>query len=246
MINILVVGGTSAIARACIGAWASKEKCNFILVVRNILEGQKIEDDIRIKYNGSSASIFKVDFNSVTDIGDLIKNIYSKHRINVALIAHGYLPIQKKCEKDYLLAVDNYNINLISPIIFSENIIDSFKRQGCGTLAILGSVAGDRGRRSNYFYGSAKAGLENYMQGLQHRLHETNITAILVKPGPTDTPMTAGFKGKINLADVNTVAQDIIIGIKKKKSIIYTPKKWEIIMAVIKILPRSIFNRIDI
>ena len=116
-----------------------------------------------------------------------------------------------------------------------------------GTLAIIGSVAGDRGRKSNYVYGAAKGLVTRYAQGFQHRLANTNVNVVLVKPGPTDTPMTAGMKGKgPKMADVTAVASSIVGGIAKSTPIIYAPAKWAVIMMVIRHLPRFIFNKMNI
>ena len=116
-----------------------------------------------------------------------------------------------------------------------------------GKLVVIGSVAGDRGRKSNYIYGSAKGLIERYAQGLQHRLSGTGVTVCLVKPGPTGTPMTAALESAgASLADVEEVAETIVRGVARGKALIYAPGKWWLIMMVIRHLPRFIFNRLDI
>jgi decaprenylphospho-beta-D-erythro-pentofuranosid-2-ulose 2-reductase len=96
-----------------------------------------------------------------------------------------------------------------------------------GTLAIIGSVAGDRGKKSNYVYGAAKGLLARYVQGLQHRFAKSNVKIVLIKPGPTDTPMTAEMKAKgVKMASAEVVAQIIVVGINQGEAIIYAPKKW--------------------
>jgi len=119
--------------------------------------------------------------------------------------------------------------------------------QGCGHIAVIGSVAGDRGRKSNYAYGAAKGLVETYLQGMQHRFARRSIKITLVKPGPTQTPMTAHLQSAgVKLAPVEKVAADIVAGIESGKPVVYTPAKWALIMAVIRNLPRFIFNRMDI
>ena len=117
-----------------------------------------------------------------------------------------------------------------------------------GRLAVIGSVAGDRGRKSNYIYGASKALIDRYMQGLQHRigLLGSNVTATLIKPGPTQTPMTAGISGKGKMATPEQVAKDIVDGIHANKRVIYTPSKWAIIMMIIRHLPFFILKKMDI
>jgi short-subunit dehydrogenase len=120
-------------------------------------------------------------------------------------------------------------------------------QQNHGTLVLIGSVAGDRGRRSNYVYGASKGLVTRYAQGLQHRFAGTPVKVILVKPGPTDTPMTADFKAKgMKLASVEDVAKSIVSGVAAGKTVIYAPGKWGLIMMVIRHLPNIIFNRMNI
>ena len=113
-----------------------------------------------------------------------------------------------------------------------------------GSIALIGSVAGDRGRKSNYVYGAAKGMVALYAQGLQHRFAGTGVHVTLVKPGPTDTPMTAGMKGKF--ASAEEVAKMITLGIESKIAVIYAPSKWWLIMTVIRHLPSFIFNKLNI
>jgi short-subunit dehydrogenase len=120
-------------------------------------------------------------------------------------------------------------------------------KNGGGTIALISSVAGDRGRASNYVYGAAKSLVSRYAQGLQHRFSGTSVKIILVKPGPTETPMTAHLKTQgVKLASTQKVADQIVSGIEKGQSVIYTPKKWGIIMMIIRLLPNFIFNKLKI
>jgi short-subunit dehydrogenase len=138
-------------------------------------------------------------------------------------------------------------VNGVSPVLFAEAFAKHMEILNHGSLAIIGSVAGDRGRKSNYVYGSAKGLVTRYAQGLQHRLANSNVRVSLIKPGPTDTPMTSHLKSMgTKLSTVTEVAQCIVKGVEKGESVIYAPKKWALIMMVIRHLPRLIFNRMDI
>jgi short-subunit dehydrogenase len=114
-----------------------------------------------------------------------------------------------------------------------------------GTLALTGSVAGDRGRKSNYVYGAAKGLVTRYAQGLQHRFAKTPIQIVLIKPGPTATAMTAHLPQR-GLAAADAVAATIVQGIAQGKPVIYAPSKWAVIMMIIIHLPAFIFNKLDI
>ncbi len=121
------------------------------------------------------------------------------------------------------------------------------EKRNYGALALIGSVAGDRGRKSNYVYGAAKGLVTRYAEGLQHRLAKTDVKVILIKPGPTETPMTAALsQQKVKLARVEDVAAQIVKGIKAGKSVIYAPPKWWLIMLILRHLPSGIFNRLEI
>lgn len=121
------------------------------------------------------------------------------------------------------------------------------QHQKFGQIAVIGSVAGDRGRKSNYIYGSANGLVERYVEGMQHRFANSSLKCSLIKPGPTLTPMTAHLAdGSLALADVREVAITINKGLEKQKSVIYAPAKWALIMLIIRHLPKLVFNRLNI
>jgi short-subunit dehydrogenase len=131
--------------------------------------------------------------------------------------------------------------------MYAQGFARHMAQAGQGTLAIIGSVAGDRGRRSNYVYGAAKGLVTRFAQGLQHRLAGTGVKVVLIKPGPTDTPMTAHFKAQgASLAPVSAVAQATVAAIDKGQAVAYVPGKWWLIMMVVRHLPAFIFNKINI
>ena len=136
----------------------------------------------------------------------------------------------------------------MSPILFAEAFANVLETQNYGTLAIIGSVAGDRGRKSNYIYGAAKGLVNSYIQGLQHRFgNHPNIHIAVIKPGPTDTPMTLRFKKKgMKMATPQAVANVIVKSLDNKKGTIYAPKQWKYIMGVVKHIPSFVFNKINL
>jgi short-subunit dehydrogenase len=118
--------------------------------------------------------------------------------------------------------------------------------QGHGAIAVIGSVAGDRGRASNYVYGTAKAGLAAFTQGLRQRLSKSNVQVLLIKPGFVDTPMTQEFKKGFLWASPDQVAKDICRAVEKRKNVLYTPWFWALIMLIIQHIPESIFKRLKL
>lgn len=245
--RIVIVGATSAIAEQCARLWIAENNVELILIGRDAQKTQRVADDLSVRNTAASLKVMITNFNDPIAISQTVDEIISMGMIDTVLIAHGKLPDQLACQTDLTACYDALAINGISPILFAEAFAEGMERANFGTLAVIGSVAGDRGRKSNYIYGAAKGMLERYLQGLTHRLASTNVKIILIKPGPTDTPMTAALKqnGR-KLASVTEVATEIVIKIKKGKSIIYTPRKWSIIMAVIKCMPTFIFNKLEI
>ncbi len=246
--RIVVIGATSVIAVHCMYQWA-KEGAAFTLVGRDQHKLEQIAAEIRIRYPRVTTRVIVSSFLDPIAIQQLADQLAVEGPIDIALIAQGVLPAQVDCERDLRTCYETLAVNAISPVLFAESMVGHMQRANHGCLAIIGSVAGDRGRKSNYVYGAAKGLLERYVQGLQHRLSKTSVKVILIKPGPTDTPMTAhpAYRTRVKkMATPKVVAQQIVKGIEKKKAVIYTPKRWAVIMAVVKCLPRFVFNRMDI
>ncbi len=247
MKRIVIIGATSAIAHECAKLWLKESPKHLILVVRDSNKAQRVVDDLQVRSPQSKIEVVQADFLNPDEIKKTVSDIANQGAIDIALIAHGSLPEQADCQNDLVLCKETLEVNGISPVLFAESFATAMEKDKQGTMAIIGSVAGDRGRKSNYLYGSAKGLVARYAQGLQHRFASTPIKVILIKPGPTDTPMTASFKEKgIKLAPVKDTAQKIVDGISKGKAVIYAPWKWQIIMLVIQHIPSIIFNRLNI
>jgi short-subunit dehydrogenase len=180
-------------------------------------------------------------------IAHIVHTITALAPVDVVLIAHGVLSDQTTCQDDVLACDASLQVNGVSPVLFAETFAKPMVAANHGTIAIIGSVAGDRGRKTNYVYGAAKGLVSRYAQGMQHRLAHTDVKVVLIKPGPTDTPMTTDLKAKgQKMASVEEVAQDIVQGISAGKSVVYTPRLWQVIMLVVMHLPRVIFNKLNI
>ena len=150
-------------------------------------------------------------------------------------------------ESDLPYAAEALKVDAVSPVLFAEALARRMQEAGKGSVALIGSVAGDRGRRSNYVYGAAKGLVDRYAQGLQHRFSDGKVRVTIIKPGPTDTPMTAQLRAKgARLADPEKVAGDIVAGIQSGRRVVYTPSIWRWIMLVIQHIPSAIFGRIPI
>jgi decaprenylphospho-beta-D-erythro-pentofuranosid-2-ulose 2-reductase len=245
--KIVIVGATSAIAEQCARLWAKENPSEIVLVSRNQQKAERVASDLKVRSPETTITNLQVDFLDPRQIQDLVDHIYQAGNVDIALVAHGSLPDQEACQNDLTLCRAALDVNGLSPMLFAEAFAMHMQLAKNGTLAIIGSVAGDRGRKSNYVYGAAKGLVASYVQGLQHRFANTNIKVVLIKPGPTDTPMTAHLKQSgAKLAAVDRVAAEVVRGIESGQRVVYTPKIWSVIMMVIRNLPHFVFKRLDI
>ena len=247
MQHIVIIGATSAMAEHCARVWVQAAPARLTLVGRDESRTHRVADDLRVRSPQSHVQVMTTDFVNAAAIQHTVQAITALAPVDVVLIAHGALSDQITCQDDVLACDAALQVNGISPVLFAEAFAKPMVAANHGTLAIIGSVAGDRGRKSNYVYGAAKGMVSRYAQGMQHRLANTNVKVALIKPGPTDTPMTRDIKAKgQKLASVEQVAQDIVKGIADGKTVVYTPRIWQIIMLVVMHLPRFVFNKLNI
>ncbi|EHK66867.1 short-chain dehydrogenase/reductase SDR [Achromobacter arsenitoxydans SY8] len=243
----MIVGGTSAIAEHCARIWVGQSAVDLTLIGRDQDKLDAVAADLQVRGPQSEVRAVTADFENPERIQSQVDAITAAGTVDLVLIAHGSLPDQKKCQTDLKACEQALNINAISPAIYAEAFVRGMEQVDHGTLAIIGSVAGDRGRKSNYIYGAAKGLIERYAQGLQHRLAKTRVKVVLIKPGPTQTPMTASMgSAYASMARVEDVAGNIVAGIAAGKPVVYAPGKWAVIMLVIRNLPRFVFNKMNI
>jgi decaprenylphospho-beta-D-erythro-pentofuranosid-2-ulose 2-reductase len=248
MKRLLIVGATSAIAAECAKLWLAREPLELLLWGRDQQRLQRVAQDLRVRHPNQAIATQVVPFNDPQGIAQAVQQAWASGPIDLALIAHGSLPDQAQCQTDLDAAHQALQINGVSPCLFAEAIASHMARRGVGRLAVIGSVAGDRGRKSNYVYGAAKGMVTRHVQGLQHRLAGSGVRVTLVKPGPTDTPMTASLKlaGAKGFASVESVAQCIVAGVDAGRPVVYAPGKWALIMMVVRHLPGFVFNKMNI
>jgi decaprenylphospho-beta-D-erythro-pentofuranosid-2-ulose 2-reductase len=247
--KIVVIGATSAIAHQCSRLWAQQGPCDFLLVGRSAERAEILAADLRARGAHVTARAAELQFDDVDAIAELVRSATTTGPVDTILIAHGSLPDQASCQDSLHAAQDALRVNGLSPALIAEAFIGPMQRAGRGRLCIIGSVAGDRGRKSNYIYGAAKGLVDRYAQGLQHRLAlaKSPVRVTLAKPGPTDTPMTAHLKqAGAKLASSEAVAQRIVKAMAAGHPVVYAPSKWALIMLVIRHLPRFLFNKVDI
>jgi decaprenylphospho-beta-D-erythro-pentofuranosid-2-ulose 2-reductase len=245
MQKILIIGATSAIAQEVCHRFLQQGKSLF-LVGRNESRLKIMVQDFKVRYNVDIPYFVcdLVDFKLHKSLLDkVISNSEGMGGLDAALIAHGILPDQKLCQKEVEQLVNSLDVNMTSVFSLLTHLANYFENKRAGIIAVISSVAGDRGRQSNYVYGAAKGALNIFLDGLSHRLYGSGVNVLTIKPGFVDTPMTQDFKKGLLWAKPEKVAKDIVQAMNKGKRIIYTPSFWRLIMFVIKIVPRKLFYR---
>lgn len=247
MQHIVIIGATSCIAEHCARLWLHASAKHLTLVGRDKSKTERVAQDLRVRSPLSVVDVVTLDFLNASTIDTWVNTITQETPVDVVLIAHGVLSDQAECQNNMLACEAALHVNGISPVLFAEAFARAMVPTHHGTIAIIGSVAGDRGRQSNYVYGAAKGLVARYAQGMQHRLANTQVKVVLIKPGPTDTPMTSALKAQgQNMASPEKVAHDIVKGIAAGKPVVYSPGIWQIIMWVVMHLPRFVFHKIRI
>lgn len=246
MKRIVIIGATSAIAQACAAQWLARGPAELVLVGRNRERTERTAAAMAAAAPGAQLRVEEVDFHDPAAIAALADAL-ARSPIDIVLIAHGAYPDQDRCQHDLAALDAALAVNAVSPVLFAEAFARHLEAAGRGRIAVIGSLAGDRGRKSNYMYGAAKGLLARYVQGLQHRFAGSAVRAVLIKPGPIDTPMTAQAKaGGTRVAPCGEAARDIVDGIARGRAVVYTPGRWKFIMLALVHLPSFIFNRLDI
>lgn len=246
MKKVLIIGATSAIATACARLWA-EQGSEFFLVGRNNEKLEQTAADLRAR-GAKAVTLHSMDATDLTAHPAMLDScLNALQQIDIALIAHGTLPDQKACEQDVGVALQEFANNGTSVIALLTRLANQFETQRCGTLAVISSVAGDRGRPSNYLYGTAKAAVSTFCEGLRARLFKVGVYVVDIKPGFVDTPMTQGLPLPAALvAKPEQVAQRIVNGIERKVATLYAPGFWGVIMLIICSIPQTVFKRLNL
>lgn len=245
MQKILIIGATSAIAEASARLWAARGDALF-LVGRNAARLDAIAADLRVR-GAASVGCFAMDATDHAAHAPMLEAASAAlGGLDVALIAHGTLPDQKACEASVELTLQEIDNNGLSVVALATLLAARFEAQGHGTLAAISSVAGDRGRQSNYVYGAAKGLLSLFLQGLRNRLAKSGVQVLTIKPGFVDTPMTASFRKGALWAQPDDIARGILRAIEQRKDVVYLPGFWRLIMAIIRHIPEQIFKRLSL
>ena len=245
MSRVLIIGATSAIAQAFARLRVPRGD-ELFLVARDAAKLQILVADLQVR-GAKKISILAADANDFERHAPMLETARRElEDVDTVLIAHGVLGDQRAAERDFKLAEQAYKTNFLSVVSLLTPIAAYFEARRRGTIAVISSVAGERGRQSNFIYGSAKGGLSLYLAGLRNRLHPSGVTVLTIKPGFVDTPMTAHLPKGPLFASPEKVARDISRAIDKGRDVLYTPAIWFWIMAVVRLIPETVFKRLKL
>ncbi|HLJ78176.1 MAG TPA: SDR family oxidoreductase [Acidobacteriaceae bacterium] len=243
--RVLALGATSAIAEATLRLF-SERGASFFLVGRNAAKLSAVRDDLVTRgAQGAATCVMDLD-NTDAHPAMVQQAIATLGGIDLALLAHGVLGDQAEAQRDFRAAHHILHTNFISAVSLLNALANYFEGERKGVLAVISSVAGDRGRKSNYIYGASKGGLDIVLQGIRHRLHGTNVQVLTIKPGFVATPMTAHLPRGPLFAQPAKVARDIVTAIQRRKSVLYTPRFWGLIMFAVRNAPARLFHKTNL
>jgi len=245
MKRILILGATSAIAEQTARRYAERGE-QLLLVARDEDKLKRLADDLKIR--GADKTAWQAaDLNETEQHATLLDKVRQElGELDMVLITYGTLGDQKAGETDFNNALQELQTNCLSVLSLLTHIANRFEAQQSGTIVVISSVAGDRGRQSNYIYGTAKGALTIFLQGLRNRLSKAGVQVITIKPGFVDTPMTKDFKKGLLWVKPEVIANGIINAVDKRKDIVYLPFFWRYIMLVIKLIPEKFFKKMSL
>jgi short-subunit dehydrogenase len=243
---VLILGAGSGMGRALARALADEGK-DLILAGRRVDDLERIASDCALR-GGVDARIVPFDARAIEGHADFVSDCVKVYEdgLEGVLLCHGDMPDEDEMRADSELVRRMVEVNYISAISVLERAGDYLAERGSGWICAIGSVAGDRGRPGNYLYGSSKAALATYLQGLRARMAKRGVSVVTVKPGFVDTGMTYGRPGMFLVASPEKVAMDVLRGVRRDRAVVYTPGFWAGIMLIIRWIPDRIFNRLEL
>jgi len=246
MQKVIILGATSGIALEVQRQLAGRAR-ELLLVARSPERLAALQSDLLVR-GASRVLTHPADLSSVAQHDGILE--FARQRFpdfDTVLLAYGSMHNQKDSESSLPVLLEELQVDFVSAAAILTLVAAELERRRVGCIAAITSVAGDRGRRSNYVYGSAKGGLSLFLQGLRSRLHPAGVRVITIKPGPVQTPMTDGLTHAAHFADPVQVARDIVRALEyRSPDILYTPRIWCYIMMAIKWVPEVIYKRVPL
>lgn len=242
---VLILGATSPIARAVAEEYARAGR-TLCMAARDLEEAERISADLEVRYQVEAVAMAfdACDFDGHERFIDQAEERVGP--VDIALFAFGFMGVQEESQDDFEQARKVIDVNYTGAASLSELLARKMTERGRGTIIGISSVAGDRGRASNYFYGSAKGAWTLYLQGLRNRLADKGVHVMTVKLGFVDTRMTFGMETGIPIASPEQVGEAIVDAQEQGVDSFYYPRFWQGIMTVIKGIPERVFKHLSL
>ncbi|MFF7243748.1 decaprenylphospho-beta-D-erythro-pentofuranosid-2-ulose 2-reductase [Embleya sp. NPDC008237] len=242
--SLLVLGGTSEIALTTARAMVAERVRRVVLAGRPSAALDTAAEQLR----GLGATVEVVGFDAAEtdDHEKTVDEVFAAGDIDVVLLAFGVLGDQDADEKSPAAAARVAQVNYVGGVSAGLAAANALSRQGHGALAVISSVAGERARKSNFIYGSTKAGLDAFAQGLGDKLHGTGVHVMVVRPGFVRTKMTEGLPEAPLATTPEAVAEAIVKGLRRKSSVVWVPGQFRFVMSALRHVPRPIFRKLNI
>ena len=246
MKKIVILGATSGIALE-VQQQLARLSCELLLVARSSQRLTELRGDLLLR-GAQQVLTYSADLASIPQHAGIFEFVQRKFPdFDTVLLAYGSMHKQKDAETSVDILLEELQADFVSAAAILTLFAGDFERRRAGCLAAITSVAGDRGRRSNYVYGSAKGGLSLFLQGMRSRLYPSGVRVITIKPGPVQTPMTDHMPYAARFADPEQVGHDIIRALERRApDVLYTPGIWRYIMTAVRLIPETIFKRLSV
>lgn len=244
--TVLVLGGDSDIAFATLSRLIAERTRTIILAGRNT-EQLEIRARDLTELGAAQVDVVAFDGTDLDSHEEFVERIFSSYDdIDLVFLAYGRLGDQIRDEHNRTEALSTIRINYVGPVSVLIPIAEALERQGHGTLAVMSTVAAERPRRSNFIYGSSKAGIDWFAQGLGDALHGSGVQVMVVRPGFVRSKLTSHMKDAPLAVAPDDVAEAIVEGLRRNRETVWVPGKIRWVMSVLRHLPRPIFRRLNL
>jgi decaprenylphospho-beta-D-erythro-pentofuranosid-2-ulose 2-reductase len=243
--SVLVLGGTSDIGVATARRLARERARRVILAARDPSRAEQPASELRAL--GAEVELVAFDALEFASHSAFVEDVFDRFGdIDLVLVAWGVLGDQEQLARDRDAAVHAVDVNYTGVVSVSIPLVERMRRQGHGTIVYLSSVAGERARASNFVYGSTKAGMDAFAQGLADSLEGSGVKVMVVRPGFVKTKMTEGLDPVPLSTDADAVAEAIAAGLRRDAHTVWSPAPLRLVMSALRHLPRPIFRRLDL
>jgi decaprenylphospho-beta-D-erythro-pentofuranosid-2-ulose 2-reductase len=242
--SVLLMGGTSEIGLAVVEAFASDRPLRVVLAAR---PSERLDAArTRLENRGCAVETVAFDASELDTHADVVRKAFTGGDIDVAIVAFGLLGDNEKAWTDVDTAFELAQVNYTAAVSVGVALAERLREQGHGALVALSSVAGERARRSNFVYGSTKAGLDAFYTGLTEALRPHGVAVTIVRPGFVHTRMTEGMKAAPLSTTPEAVAAVVVDAVRNHRELVWAPAPLRLVMSVLRHLPRAVFRRLPV